>query len=128
VVFFVVYAAYITSWSLAIFTALLIGFFAIGLALLIGSQAKNPQQLAIWNLPIILLVVIPAFFSGEDFLPDALAHFFSWIPTTAMAEIFRFSLSSGVIRDLLWRDLALSAAGVALVYAGVVAILRRSDR
>jgi ABC-2 type transport system permease protein len=128
VVYFVVYSAYITNWSLAVVTAAIISFFAIGLALLIGSLAKNPQQLAIWNLPIILLIVIPAFFYGEAFLPEALASFFSWIPTTAMAEIFRFSLSSDVIRDMLWRDLALSAVGIALVYGGVVWIVRRSDR
>jgi ABC-type transport system involved in multi-copper enzyme maturation permease subunit len=128
VVYFIVYAAYITNWGLAVFTALLVSFFAIGLALLIGSLASSPQQMAIWNLPIILLVVLPAFFSGEAFLPDALNLFFSWIPTTAMAEIFRFSLSSGIAQDLIWRDLALSTAGIALVYAGVVAILRRADR
>jgi ABC-type Na+ efflux pump permease subunit len=128
VVFFVVYSAYFTNWGLAILTALLIASFAIGLALLLGSLVKSPQHLQLWNLPIILLVVIPAFFVGEEFLPPALNQFFSWLPTTAMTELFRFSLSSGVIEHLLWRDLALSAAGIALVFSVLLTILRRSDR
>jgi ABC-2 type transport system permease protein len=128
VLFFVVYSAYFTNWGMALLAFALVGAFAIGLALLLGSVVKSPQQLGIWYLPIILLIVIPAMFTGEDFLPKALHQIFAWLPSTAMAEIMRFSFSSGVIQNLLWRDIAISAASIALVYAAVVAIVRRSDR
>jgi ABC-2 type transport system permease protein len=128
VLFFVVYSAYFTNWGMALLAFALVGAFAIGLALLLGSVVKSPQQLGIWYLPIILLIVIPAMFTGEDFLPEALHQIFVWLPSTAMAEIMRFSFSSGVIQSLLWRDIAISAASIALVYSAVVAIVRRSDR
>jgi ABC-type Na+ efflux pump permease subunit len=120
--------AYITNWGLALLGFLGIGLFSIGLALALGSFLKTPQKMMVWMAPVALFLIVPMVFADMVNLNPSLRVIFSYVPTTALMKIIRFSMSSSVpVGDLL-TNLAVGLAGIALVYAVVVWMVRQSDR
>ena len=119
---------YITLWGWALFGFLITALFAIGLALLMGSLIRNPQQITLWMLPIALIFVIPAFFADEPNLSAGLKSILAWLPSTAFARVFGFSVSSGAPINSVILNLSIALASLALVYAILIWQLRRADR
>lgn len=126
--FFALHWAYVTDWGLALLAFLCCALFSIGMALALGSFVQSPQQLALWMIPIMFVLVIPAVFAQEPNLAAGLKAVISWVPTSALVNIFRFSLSSSAPKDQLLTDLAVALGSTALVFAVVVWQVRRSDR
>ena len=126
--FFVLNWAYITDWGLALLAFLGCAIFSIGLALALGSFIRSQKQMGIWMLPIMFVLIIPAFFSQEPNLAPGLKAVFSWLPTSAMVRIFQFSMSSSAPLDQLLTNLAVALGGIVLVFAAVVWKVRQSDR
>jgi ABC-2 type transport system permease protein len=125
--FFTLNWAYVTNWGLALLAFALCAMFSIGLSLALGSFIRSRQQMAIWMLPIIFVLIIPAFFSQEPNLAPSLKAVFSWLPTSALVKIFQLSLSSSAPLDQLLTNLAIALLSTALVFAVVVWKVRRSD-
>lgn len=119
---------YVTTWSWALLGFLITALFAIGLALLLGSVIRNPQQITLWMLPIVLVFVIPAFFADEPNLAAGLKTILAWFPSTALARVFVFSVSSGAPLSSIISSLTIAFVSVALVYAVLIWQLHRSDR
>jgi ABC-type Na+ efflux pump permease subunit len=119
---------YVTFWGWALFGFLITAVFAIGLALLLGSMIRNPQHITLWMLPIVLVFVVPAFFADEPNLTETLKSILAWLPSTALAKVFTFSVSSGAPFNLVIANLAIALTSVILVYALVIWQLRRADR
>jgi len=119
---------YITLWGWALFGFLITALFAIGLALLLGSVIRNPQQITLWMLPVALIFVIPAFFADEPNLAVGLKSILAWLPSTAFAKVFGFSVSSGAPINSVILNLSIALASLALVYAILIWQLRRADR
>jgi ABC-2 type transport system permease protein len=126
--YFVLHWAYITNWGLAILAFLGCTMFSIGLALVMGSLIHTRQQMTIWMMPVISVLVIPAFFSQEPNLAPGLKAIFAWLPTTAMIKIFQFAMSSHAPVVQLWTNLAIVFVCTALVFGVVVWIVRRADQ
>jgi ABC-2 type transport system permease protein len=126
--YFALHWAYITDWGLAILAFLGCTMFSIGLALAMGSLIRTRQQMTIWMLPIIFVLVIPAFFSQEPNLAPGLKAIFAWLPTTAMIKIFQFAMSSHAPVEQLWTNLAIVFVCTALVFGVVVWVARHADR
>jgi ABC-2 type transport system permease protein len=126
--FFALNRAYIVNWGLALLAFLVCAMFSIGLALVMGSFVRSKQNMLIWMLPVMFVLVIPAFFSQEPNLAPGLKAVFSWLPTSALVRIFQFSLSSSAPADQLLTNLAIALGGTALLFAAVVWKVRRSDR
>jgi len=126
--FFALNWAYITNWGLALLAFLGCAMFSIGLALALGSFIRSQQHLGIWMLPVIFVLIIPAFFSQEPNLAPGLKAVFSWLPTSALVKIFQFSLSSGAPLDQLMTNLTVALGSIVLVFATVTWKVRRSDR
>ncbi len=126
--YFILHWAYITNWGLAVLAFLLCAAFSIALALVMGSFVESQAQMAIWTVPVIFFLIIPAFFSSETNLAPALKTAFSWIPTTAVSEIFKFSMSSSAPVDQLLTDMAVVGVSAALFFAVVVWKVKRADR
>ena len=120
--------AYVVNWWLTILAFFLTAIFSICLALFFSGLVKNPQTIGILILPVIIIFVLPAMFQHEPFLAPGLRGIFGAIPTSAMVELMGFSFSSQAPLDELLTDLAIILVSIALLYAGVVWQVRRSDR
>jgi len=128
VLFFALYNAYITNWALALFAYLLCALFSIGLSLALGSFVSNQQQMRFWVVPIIFLLIVPAFFAGEPFLAPGLKAVIAWLPTTALVRIYGFSLSTYAPLDQFLFSMAVLGVCIALLFGVVVWKIRQSDR
>ena len=126
--FFVLNWMYITNWGLALLAFFGSALFSIGLALLVGSFVESPKQINLWTLPIMIVLIIPAFFSQEPNLAAGLKAVIGWLPTSAFVEVFQFAMSSSTPMDQFLPDLAVTFVSTALVFAILVWKMRRSDR
>ena len=126
--FFALNWAYVTHWGLALLAFLGCALFSIGLALALGSFVRSRQHMVIWMLPVMFVLIIPAFFSQEPNLAPGLKAVFSWLPTSALVRIFQFSMSSSAPLDQLLTNLAIALGWTGLVYAAMVWKIRQSDR
>jgi len=126
--FFALNWAHIANWGLALLAFLVCAMFSIGLALAMGSFVRSKQHMVIWMLPIMFVLIIPAFFSQEPNLAPGLKGIFSWLPTSALVRIFQFSLSSSVPLDQLLTNLAIVLVSTTLVFAAVIWKVRQADR
>jgi len=126
--FFALNWAYITSWGLALLGFICTILFSIGLALLIGNIVKTPQQLSIWAFPLLTILLVPAFFSQEPLLAPGLKAVFSWLPTTALVEIFQFSFSTHAPTGGLVKALGIALTSTVVIFWVVIWQVRRSDR
>jgi ABC-2 type transport system permease protein len=126
--FFALNWAYVTNWGLALLAFLGCAMFSIGLGLAMGSFVRSRQQMAIWMLPVVFVLIIPAFFSQEPNLAPSLKAIFSWVPTSALVQVFQFAMSSHAPVDRLVIDLAIFLVSTALIFAVVVWKVRRSDK
>jgi ABC-2 type transport system permease protein len=126
--FFALNWAYVTHWGLALLAFLCATLFSIGVALALGAFIKSPQQMTLWMLPIVVVLLIPAFFAQEPNLTANLKAIFSWLPTTALVEMFQFALSSHAPLSQLLTNLTIALGSTGLVFAIVIWKVRRADR
>jgi ABC-type Na+ efflux pump permease subunit len=126
--FFALNCAYVTHWGLALLAFLCTALFSICVALAVGVFIKSPQQMTLWMLPIVAVLLIPALFAQEPNLTANLKAIFSWLPTTALVEMFQFSFSTHAPLSQLLTDLAIALGSTGLVFAIVIWKVRRADR
>lgn len=119
---------YVIHWDLAILAALCSAVFSILLALAVGSLLNSPQQMTTWALVVMLVFLVPAWFVHEPNLVPALRAILGWIPSAALATLFRFACSVGAPRSLLLQNLAIVLAYVVLLYGFMIWQMRRADR
>lgn len=126
--FFALNGAYVVSWGLAVLAFCTIALLGIGVALLLGGLIQSTQQLSLWGVFIVVIFLIPTMFVNEPFLASWLKSILVWFPTTAIAKLIQFSLSSGAPLDQLALNVGIAFAGIILVYTLLVWRVRRSDR
>jgi ABC-2 type transport system permease protein len=126
--FFALNWACVTDWGLALLAFLCTAMFSIGVALALGVFIKSPQQMTLWMLPIVVVLLVPAFFASEPNLAVNLKAIFSWLPTTALVEMVQFSFSSHAPLSQLLTNLAIALGSTVLVFAVVIWKIQREDR
>jgi ABC-2 type transport system permease protein len=126
--FFVLNWAYVNNWGLALLAFMGCAAFSIAVALVMGSFVQSQRHMLIWMQPVIFLLIVPAFFSQDPNLAPGLKTVFSWLPTTALAQVFQFAMSSHAPTDRLVFDMTLILVITVLVFAAVVYKVRLSDR
>ena len=122
------YSLYIVNWPLALAAFLGYALLAVGLGLVVGSFIKSAKQIGLWMVVLILFLVVPALFYMEPNLKAGIRAVFTWLPSSALASLFRFSCSTGLTPAQLWPNLAITVASIALVFGLVIWKVRRSDR
>jgi ABC-type Na+ efflux pump permease subunit len=120
--------AYITNWGLALLAFLAYALLSIGVALVLGSFIKSPQQLSLWAIVFVVILIVPSLFYMEPNLKAGLRAILYWLPGSALATLFRFSCSAGIQPALLWQNLVVAAGCITVVFALVIWQVRRSDR
>ena len=119
----------VVHWGLAILFAISIGLFATAVGLVLGSFFERPQDVTGWTG--LLLVV----FAGSMFvdmvglqIPTFIQTIVPWVPSVALAEVFRFAFSEDVAWAQVWTNLGIVLGVSTLLYAIVVWKVRRWDR
>ena len=124
----ILFSMYIVNWALALAAFLGYALLAIGLGLAVGSFIKSAKQSGIWMVVLMLFLVIPPLFYMAPNLKAGIRMFLTWFPTSALASIFRFSLTTGVTLAQLWLNLAIVIVSIAAVFGLVIWKVQRSTR
>jgi ABC-2 type transport system permease protein len=122
--------ALIVHWGLALLAALCGTLFAVALGLLLGSLFDNPQNLNLWTGLVFIILLMPTFLimTSASSLPGFLQTIIPWVPSAALAQIFRVSFAGNIAWDIVLPNLASVLGGAALLLALVMWLVRRSDR
>jgi ABC-type transport system involved in multi-copper enzyme maturation permease subunit len=121
------YSMYIVNWLLALAAYLGYALLAIGLGLAVGSFVNSMKQAGIWMVALILILVIPPLFYMEPNLKSGIQIFLTWFPSSALASLFRFSLTTGVTPAQFLPNLAIALVSIAAVFGLVIWKVQRSD-
>ncbi len=124
----ILFSMYIVNWALALAAFLGYALLAIGLGLAVGSFIKSAKQSGIWMVVLMLFLVIPPLFYMTPNLKAGIRMFLTWFPTSALASIFRFSLTTGVTPAQLWLNLAIAVVSIALVFGLVIWKVQRPNQ
>ncbi len=121
--------ALVVNWGVTILALLSGALLAVGLGLLLGLYFETKQMMNTWTLILSQPLLVPVFLSMIDpIFPEALRNINSWIPTTALSLLFRYSFSSGATDTQILTSLAVVMGSALLVLALVVWKVRRMDR
>jgi ABC-type Na+ efflux pump permease subunit len=122
------YSRYIVNWGLALVAFLAYALFAVGLGLAMGILIKSMKQVGIWTVVLILFLVIPPLFYMESNLKPGIRIALTWLPSSALASLFRYACSIGVTPAQFLPNLAIALVSIAAVFGLVIWKVRRSDR
>jgi len=125
---FVFYRMYVVNWVLVVPAFVGTALTAVLVGLLVGVFVQKGRQVNLWIWPIVILLLLPAFFAQESFIPEMVRKFFNLVPTAALGKLIQYSFSDSVPAGVLVGNLALAVAGILLLYGVIVWRLRRSDR
>jgi ABC-2 type transport system permease protein len=107
----------VTHWWLSILAALCGVSFNVGVGLLLGSIFEVKQQLTIWGFVLINILGIPLFLSVmEDIIPTSVMTVIHFIPTVALAKIFRVSFSNDASFRLFGPELAIVLTATLILF------------
>jgi ABC-2 type transport system permease protein len=110
----------VTHWGLAILAAGCGTALSVALGLLLGSIFEVKQQLVLWTLLLLNLLLAPVFLEIErELLPQGVSAALRWIPTVALARTLRLSFGDHVPWGSFAANLGLVLAGAAILYAAV---------
>lgn len=119
---------YVIRWDLALLAAACSALFCILLALLVGSLVNRPQHMLLWTLALMLVLLPMTWFAHEPNLVPAVRTILAWVPTAALATLFRYALSTGAPASLLVQNLVLVMGYAVLLFGLIVWQVRRADR
>ncbi|HSB66448.1 MAG TPA: ABC transporter permease, partial [Anaerolineales bacterium] len=102
------FSLYIVNWFLAISAFLGYALLAVGLGLLVGSFIKSMKQLGPWMLVLMLVLMIPPLFYTAPNLKEGIRVVFTWMPSSALASLFRFACSTSYTVQQILPNLAIA--------------------
>jgi ABC-2 type transport system permease protein len=119
----------VTQWWLSVLAVLCGVSFNVGAGLLLGSIFEVKQQLTIWGFVLINILGIPMFLSiMEDIIPPSIMTVIHFMPTVALAKVFRVSFSNNASFRLYGPELAIVLTGTLIIFTAMFWVIRRSDR
>ena len=121
---------YIVHWEIVLLAAVVSAAFAVSLGMLVGVLADNPTSVAVWALPILLIILAPTIAQSlsTSAWPAIVRDLLPWTPGSVMINLFRLSVAGQVPTGLLWSNLAALAGMATVVYLLVGWRLRRLYR
>ena len=129
VVVFIAFQHLILNWGLALVAAVLGTLFMAAIGLLLGSyvEVRSQLQLIVWLIviPLLLPVILIAL---EGLVPSGIVSIMRWVPTVAVAQLFRLSFAPDVTLAHYAADLGVAVAVTLLLLWLVSVIVNRQDR
>jgi ABC-type polysaccharide/polyol phosphate export permease len=122
------FSSYIVNWALALAAFSGYALLATGLGLLVGSYIKSMKQLGSWMLVLALCLIVPPLFYTAPNLKAGIRSAFTWVPTSALASLLRFSCSTSYTIEQVMLNIAVVIMSFGIVFGLVIWKVRRSDR
>jgi ABC-2 type transport system permease protein len=120
--------ALIVHWEVAIMATVCGTLFTIALGLLLGSVFETRQQISALTFLMFQPLLLPVGLSLiGDLFPESVNAVLNWIPTVALAEVFRLSAQGSAPLSQYGPKLAFVTASAVAVLAAVAWVVRRSD-
>jgi ABC-2 type transport system permease protein len=120
----------VNHWWVAILAVLGGAFFTAAIGLLVGTLFEHQGIMNMWLGLILILLIMPVFLEQTlgSRLPEAVAAIVPWLPSVAMSELFRMSLSNSLVPDQIVLNLGIMLGFTALLLAVVVWRVKQLDR
>jgi ABC-2 type transport system permease protein len=129
VMIFAISWAEVVHWEMALLFVIGGGLFSVAVGLVLGSFFEKQQDMVGWIIALLLFLVGAIFVKmlGIE-LPTLVESILPWVPSVALAEIYRAAFSETVsttqVLTNLWIILAVSLP----LYVLAIWKVRRSDR
>jgi ABC-2 type transport system permease protein len=114
------------DWPVTVLALVLGALFTVSVGLLLGGLVQTTAQLNTWATIVLMLLFLPGGGSLPG-LPDPMASVRVLVPTHYMTRLVQMGLAGAASPAAVWRDVALLAGSVALVFAAAVWALRREQ-
>jgi ABC-2 type transport system permease protein len=119
----------VTYWPAAILAVLIATLFNTALGLLIGSFIETRQQLTIWGMVLINILLIPAFLEiMDDIFPSIVITLFQWHPAVALTHALRLTYTETFDLGAYLPRIGLLVLYTILTVGLIVWKLRRDER
>jgi ABC-type Na+ efflux pump permease subunit len=122
------FSQYIVHWTIALVAFLGYALLAIGMGLVVGSYIKSMKQLGSWMLVLALILMVPPLFYMSPNLKAGIRSVLTWVPTSTLATLFRFSCSACFTLEEILPNLVVVVMTIGIVFGMVVWKVRRYDR
>lgn len=122
------FSQYIVHWTMALAAFLGYALLAIGMGLLVGSYIKSMKQLGSWMLVLALILMVPPLFYTSPNLKAGIRSALTWVPTSTLASLLRFSCSASYTLEEILPNLAVVVMTIGIVFGAVIWKVRRYDR
>jgi ABC-2 type transport system permease protein len=120
---------HVVHWTVALLFVVGCGLFGVAVGLVLGSFFENAQEITGWlALAIVLLTGAMLVNLLDMALPAFVDALLPWVPSVALAEVYRLAMVQTVPGARLWANVGVVAAVSAGLYALVIWRLRREDR
>lgn len=121
------YQGWTGSWILTLVALLLGALFTVGVGLLMGALFRNANQVNTWSSLVMLLLLVPSWTGilGPETAIDVAVRL---IPTHYLARALQLSLAGEIALPAMAGDLAMLAASVLVIYAGVMWLIARERK
>ncbi len=129
VIMYTISWAEVIHWEIAILFVIGGGFFSVAVGLVMGSLFEKQQDMVGWMTALLLFLVgaVLVLMLGIE-LPVLVKSLLPWVPSVALAEIYRASFSETVSVTRVWTAMGTIMVVSLLLYALVIWKVRRSDR
>jgi ABC-type polysaccharide/polyol phosphate export permease len=119
----------VVHWWVFVLAAVVGSLLSVSIGLLMGTGFKDRQQLIAWGFFLSFPLLLPVFLSWmTGLIPDAVIAVLQWVPTVAMAKVFRVSFTEHALLGSYGLELALVLGSALALFALVGWMVRRSDR
>jgi ABC-2 type transport system permease protein len=120
----------VVNWGMVVLAVLLGVAFAVLVGLLVGVLSDNPTTVGLWGgLLLVALLGLTMFSTLADFgLPPVIQTLLDYLPTTALADLFSYSLADEFPVTQMWVNSAALLLEATAVSGLLFWRLRSADR
>jgi ABC-2 type transport system permease protein len=120
----------VNQWGLAILAILGGAFFTVAIGLLMGVYFEHQGTMNMWLGLILILLMLPIFLEQTmgDRWPDMLSAIVPWLPSVAMGNLVRMSLTNTLLLDQVVLNAAIMFGFTALLLGVVSWRIKTMDR
>ena len=108
----------VVHWDIVLLTSILAGVFVVAVGVLVGVLSDNPTSAAFWVGPLLILLLVPLFV--QLFITDSwsplLRSLLSWMPSSILLDMYRYSFASTYPAARLWSGVAVLASLVGGIF------------
>ena len=119
----------VIHWDMVLLFVITSGIFSVAVGLVLGSVFDKQQDMAGWMTALLLILIGSALIKALGIeLPAMMESILPWVPSVALAEIYRAAISEYFSSSQVWTYFGMILTVSLLLYVVVIVILRRSDR